>query len=461
MTTNPKAAPQKIITDILTLEDLLFKKKLTVPVYQRPYKWSEKNVNQLIDDILLSDRKVPYRIGTIVLHSDRRKLNIVDGQQRIYTLSLIAGELLKTDPEKSLIKLSAARLCIANAMITDPISLNNIRRNHLLIKSRIKEFKKADILFFFKKCQFVYIELKNISEAFQFFDSQNTRGKDLSPHDLLKAFHLREMVGNTRTERIKCVGDWEAVAESLNNIFANYLFRIRMWTRGHLAISFTKDDIGLFKGINAGLASTYNYQEIYRISNEYIDNQHRSGGDPEQFPFQMDQVIINGKRFFEYVHYYSKYVHELENAYSRDSKTRDSSIHQHIHADTMAERILTKLRTYKGGGRRGDLYIRNVFDCCIIYYMDKFGTYRLEDAIVKFFLWSFAVRLENKAVQATTAQKLASAADGFFRLIREAVDPKEILSRSVKPADYIGKKEEVLHIGQLVTIFRELNSLQN
>jgi hypothetical protein len=461
-----KPESKKILTEILPLEKLLFKRTLTVPEYQRPYKWSEKNVNQLIDDILLRENNAAYRIGTIVIHNKSRKFNIVDGQQRIFTLSLIAGELLKLDPQKSLIKLSASDLCIAKAMVTNPISLGNLRRNHLLIKSRVKEFKKADILFFFKKCEFVYIELKSISEAFQFFDSQNTRGKDLAPHDLLKAFHLREMTRETGAEKLRCVDAWEEVSESLNNIFANYLFRIRMWTKGKLAIAFTKDDIGIFKGINPSLEQTFNFQKIYRIGDNYVAKYNKEnsaeGSDSQmEFPFQIDQVIINGKRFFEYVHHYSKYIQAMEKAYSRTAKQRDESILVNLQKEGMAEKILMKLRTYKGGGRRGDLYIRNVFDCCTIYYLDKFGNFRLDDAVVKFFLWSFALRLENQAVQAMTAQNLASSSAGFFRMIRESVAPKEILSHSVKPANYIGSTDAVQHIGGLVTIFRELNSIKS
>lgn len=466
MKSKPKSNPSKIVTDILNLESLLFKGTLMIPEYQRPYKWSEKNVNQLIDDILLRKNNIAYRIGTIVLHSRRRKLNIVDGQQRIFTLSLIAGELLKIDPERPLLKLSVENLCLANSIITNPISLSNLRRNHLLIKSRIKEFRKADILFFFKKCEFVYVELKNISEAFQFFDSQNTRGKDLAPHDLLKAFHLREMEGNSKADKFACVRDWEAVSDSLSNIFSNYLFRVRMWTKGHSAMSFTKNDIGIFKGINTEHAESFNFQQIYRISHNHIENHnreivHNEGISLLEFPFQMDQIIINGKRFFEYVHHYSKLIYAIENAYSRDSKIRTESILRHLRTDSMAEKIMNKIRTYRGGGRRGDLYIRNVFDCCIIYYLDKFGASRVDEAIVKFFLWSFALRLENQAVQATTAQNLAKSSTGFFRMIREAVEPKEILSSSVKQADYIGKDDAVLHIRPLVNIFRELNSIKN
>ena len=33
---------------------------------------------------------------------------------------------------------------------------------------------------------------ERLAEAFQLFDSQNNRGKSLEPHDLLKAYHLRQ-----------------------------------------------------------------------------------------------------------------------------------------------------------------------------------------------------------------------------------------------------------------------------
>ena len=39
----------------------------------------------------------------------------------------------------------------------------------------------------------IVITVDKESEAFQLFDSQNSRGKALYPHDLLKAYHLREM----------------------------------------------------------------------------------------------------------------------------------------------------------------------------------------------------------------------------------------------------------------------------
>ena len=63
-----------------------------------------------------------------------------------------------------------------------------------------------------------------VSEAFQFFDSQNARGKALYPHDLLKAYHLREMNNVDTTETEKVVKTWEDLDQKeLSVLFNEYL----------------------------------------------------------------------------------------------------------------------------------------------------------------------------------------------------------------------------------------------
>ncbi|MDF4739628.1 DUF262 domain-containing protein [Vibrio parahaemolyticus] len=49
----------------------LLEQKLTIPEYQRPYKWQPKHVNQLIDDIFNHRTKLCYRLGTVVLHQGK------------------------------------------------------------------------------------------------------------------------------------------------------------------------------------------------------------------------------------------------------------------------------------------------------------------------------------------------------------------------------------------------------
>ncbi len=98
---------QSLILGITKIGDLLLDNKITdigdhkaldnirlkIPEYQRPYKWSARNVNQLLDDIedAMARNKEVYRVGTLILHHDVKEdtWNIVDGQQRTITFSLI------------------------------------------------------------------------------------------------------------------------------------------------------------------------------------------------------------------------------------------------------------------------------------------------------------------------------------------------------------------------------------
>lgn len=82
---------------ILSVDNLL-KMPLVIPNYQRPYKWTTQNIDALLNDIsdAINDYqkynfKFKYRVGTIILHDKSNELSydIVDGQQRIISLSLI------------------------------------------------------------------------------------------------------------------------------------------------------------------------------------------------------------------------------------------------------------------------------------------------------------------------------------------------------------------------------------
>lgn len=99
---------QDIKPEIITVQQLIETPNFVIPPYQRPYKWSSKNVNQLLDDILFFKSKAAYRLGTIVYHLDQENaLNIVDGQQRSITLLLIGlaienSEVLQAKLKKAL-----------------------------------------------------------------------------------------------------------------------------------------------------------------------------------------------------------------------------------------------------------------------------------------------------------------------------------------------------------------------
>lgn len=69
----------------------LLKMKLALPSYQRPYSWGVKSTNTLFLDTFNAYQEgvQEYRIGSVILHKDNGSYNVVDGQQRLTTLSIL------------------------------------------------------------------------------------------------------------------------------------------------------------------------------------------------------------------------------------------------------------------------------------------------------------------------------------------------------------------------------------
>jgi uncharacterized protein with ParB-like and HNH nuclease domain len=67
-------------------------KKYIVPLYQRDYSWKEDNWEDLWADILLAiESNSVHYMGAIVLQNKGNKtFNIIDGQQRLTTITIIA-----------------------------------------------------------------------------------------------------------------------------------------------------------------------------------------------------------------------------------------------------------------------------------------------------------------------------------------------------------------------------------
>ena len=82
-----------------------------VPDFQRAYSWEAEQINQLVDDIFVSSAgdELPYFLGSIVLasgenSSDSTRSRILDGQQRLTTLSLLIAALRQKLEEHGALK---------------------------------------------------------------------------------------------------------------------------------------------------------------------------------------------------------------------------------------------------------------------------------------------------------------------------------------------------------------------
>lgn len=429
----------ELSSKIISVYDLLMDSALDIPQYQRPYKWTGKNISQLFSDIAIHKDKSAYRLGTIVFHQEGETKNIVDGQQRTISLLLAARALIqrnkakkleRKDLQERLLKLEQA---MVNPSFSSEISQKNIHSNYLEVARIVSraDFTEAHIDFFLNKCQVVAVALSDVSEAFQFFDSQNARGRDLEPHDLLKAYHLREFSPRDEPLKAATVAHWEnSDTDELATLFSQYLYRIRNWSKGVSARYFSKDDSDLFKGVNIDTVVSYPYVEQLRIAHHFVDNyngQYERKIDSRElgFPFHLDQIIINGRRFFELIsHYQGKVARISAESWNGHELVGTDGL------DGYAKTIMDTLNSYSARTRTGDCYVRAMFDCLLIYYIDKFGHADLSRAIEKIFIWAYSLRLQMQVVQLASMDNHVLK-NNLFRLIKEATRPADFINCSL------------------------------
>lgn len=408
--------------------------KLDIPNYQRPYKWRPKNVVQLLDDITQAknENKEKYRVGTLILHYDAntKTYNIVDGQQRSITFSLILHAFC---PELEIPFLD----CSLNA---NPYNKSNIPKNYRVIKRRVEnqvdDRELEDILEYIKtNCEFIVVITEDVSEAFQFFDSQNARGKKLYPHDLLKAFHLREIKGTEVSEIEKTVKTWEDLDQSeLSNLFSEYLYRIKEWSKGNYAYELNEHNIHQFKGItqmdNSPFAQyfkgAYAYASSVNLSAMPFVSGHRN-----LKPFQLDAPIIAGKAFFEYTKHYFDILKDIKN----NDKYEGYFINDND--------IVHTLNLNKNKNGVGNRIARLLFDTAILLYIDRFtpsdrpskeDINMLNQFVIFSFVWAYSLRAQYKNLGWQSAQNFIMGNPerinslNIYKCIIEAESPIDVLS---------------------------------
>lgn len=409
---------KKPTQEVVKLNKLL-EVKLIIPIYQRPYKWTEKNIIQLLEDIFeyIIVKNKDYRIGNIILHSENETNNVVDGQQRLITISLIL-KILENNFNGLLL----------NEKFKHTISKNNIVYNYRIInqwittkfgndESKKTNFKKKIL----NKCEFVLFTVFHQDEAFQLFDSQNARGKALEPYDLLKAFHLREMDFDSEEDRTKCVECWEASVDNgtLKPILGNHLFKIRKWSKNEWKYNFKKEDIEEFKGISLHQKQQYPYESAIRMLDGFVDNAQndkflRNLQVAQTFPFQITSPIINGKRFFEYVDFYITLREKLFDLNKEDSIKAEMPEFVKFYKDYCYD--------YSGWSRSGDEKVRNLYENILIAFIDKFGYVdNFENFYKAFYKLAYLIRCDKKRITVETIMN--SSARQVFRKINDSVSP--------------------------------------
>ncbi len=248
-----------------------------IPPYQRPYAWTIDQASELLTDVLafLGNDNLPveeinpYFLGSIVLikGEDSPKADIVDGQQRLTTLTILmavlrtkvggdfANELTSFIYEKGSLTLGTPNryrlklrerdetffrqhiqdekgfdslFQLNEAQLTD--SQANIRANAKYFADAIDtlpELQRIRLLqYLMRRCYLVVVSTPDLDSAYRIFSVLNARGLDLGLTDLLKSEIIGAIPSN---QQEKYTGVWEDEEEDLGrDAFQELFAHIRM-----------------------------------------------------------------------------------------------------------------------------------------------------------------------------------------------------------------------------------------
>ncbi len=310
----------KIESEDSYLQDIL-KDKLyyQIPIYQRPYQWTEENCEKLLDDLFFNyenDRESDYFCGSLVLvksdpNSKTATYDIVDGQQRLSTFILLAKVLADLynglDPEY-LEYLQASwkdryterkRLSFntigSNAEYDfqdalehfndsqaskNKIIENNYLKNAICLKNYLekKEIKNINDFIDWLYCNVVFVTITcpDTDKALRIFNVLNARGLALNATDIFKGELLKELA--KEEDQKKLVSRWNALSQkcsdndlTMETLFSWYLDYLNPVTSRE---KMEKELVTWFKNLNkTPLEYLKGVEDFYNAYGEVLEMQ--------------------------------------------------------------------------------------------------------------------------------------------------------------------------------------------
>lgn len=446
-TTHTDEKPE-VKVDVFNFPSLFSSDKLPLAVdtYQRGFVWGKDKVQQLIEDLQAyqeqPDPKPPYYMGTVLLHRnpDGEKRFVIDGQQRLTALCVLHHRLKNELPPNF-------------ALSYSPQSARNI-------KTAAKQCRdgadKLDAVIF-ERVEFTVVEVDRVDLAFTFFDTQNNRGVPLQATDLLKAYHLRAVKGDTVALQTQCAQRWERMQRGkqvlpVQKLFTHFLWRARRWTGKN--ISEHKHDALLkefqpqnWQEKDARNTTLHNTIPLYRARSNRLGVTLSLGTDGQttvhtapiamspgaaNLPFSIRQPIHPGVGFFLYVEKYAALLQWLT-----QEETQDQQI---IKFREVREKLVKK----------NSLFLEEIYLLAALMYVDQFGSEKL----FPFALWLEhalgAVRVEKQQVRQESAQN-------FFRdnpvmslldVIAGAFHPEQVIEHLALPHYHFGYQKEQIDLNK-------------
>jgi hypothetical protein len=264
-----------------TIRELLSGRKYSIDYYQREYKWQQKQVAELIDDLAAklleshddaNERSAVadydhYFLGSIIVSDKEGQKFIIDGQQRLTTLTLLliflqhrlddaeqkgqVADLIFSQkygrrsfnldvPERTEC-MEALYLGTEFSSADGPESVINILGRYSDFEELFPEELAGTALPYFvdwliENVHLIEITAYSDGDAYTIFETMNDRGLSLTPADMLKGYLLANIADTDRRTRASRV--WKARVQSLAEIGKDEdADAIKSWLRSQYAQS--------------------------------------------------------------------------------------------------------------------------------------------------------------------------------------------------------------------------------
>jgi hypothetical protein len=252
---------KEIRGDAKSIRALLGGARFSVDYYQREYRWETKQITELIDD--LSEKFLDsyaegdersavenyghYFLGSIIISDKEGRKYIIDGQQRLTSLTLLlihlyrhlADEQQKTQLAELIFSTKFGKrsfnmdvpernACMEALFVGEPFdetgqpeSVTNILgRSHDLEEEFPAKLMGSALPYFadwlIENVHLVEITAYSDADAYTIFETMNDRGLSLSPTDMLKGYLLANIDDGDR--RIEASKVWRTRVASLQQL---------------------------------------------------------------------------------------------------------------------------------------------------------------------------------------------------------------------------------------------------
>ncbi len=270
----------KIDANDRTVSEVLNEKKYTVDYFQREYNWESKHIEQLVTDLTTAflneythgdprkkgEEYNNYYLGPFVISEKDGTRSIIDGQQRLTSLTLLLIYLNNLQKEHGIdedikpmflsrhrgqvsfnIQVDERTECLKqlykngeyHPKENDDLSTINMADRYMDIVQAFPDELKGDVLPFFidwLKYNVILVEIVAYSDdnAYTIFETMNDRGLNLTPTEMLKGFILSRFQDSATRQQANEI--WKKSVQKLHNYYKDEDQQFfQAWLRGQYA----------------------------------------------------------------------------------------------------------------------------------------------------------------------------------------------------------------------------------